>query len=51
MTYTGAKAAAESRELLWIGPGLALLGHHASETAPPDEVEEEQKLVGSGQGR
>ncbi len=39
------------RELLWVGPGLALLGHHATEGSERDEIEKEAKLAGSGQAR
>src|SRR5262245_22549071 len=36
------------RELLWIGPGLVMLGHHASESSPREEVDEEKRVAGSG---
>jgi uncharacterized membrane protein YbhN (UPF0104 family) len=37
------------RELLWVAPGLVMLGHHASETSLREEVEEEAKVASSGQ--
>src|SRR5215470_5346400 len=37
------------RELLWVGPGLVLLGHHASEKTPVrEEIDEQKKVAGSG---
>jgi uncharacterized protein (TIRG00374 family) len=37
------------RELLWVAPGLVLLGHHASEPSEREEIGEEKRAVGSGQ--
>jgi hypothetical protein len=34
-----------------VAPGLALLGHHASETSEREEIGEEKRAVGSGQAR